>query len=684
MVTVGLLLPVLILFGIFAVDTGNWWVHKRHLQVQADAAALAAGLQVKVPCSNTPIQAEATRYSGSTYNAQLGGTPPSLVHMVLNGRNFFEQSGPNETELNSDPCNDKVVDVKMTEKNVPWFFKAAGITPYINARGRVSIQGIQGVSGLLPIGVPEPNPNRVWVQLIDEDTHLPLNTPALIAQGFTNGLIELKKSGTSGALVTWDSGFPVTGKNLDLKIDRQHIGVRTILSGSNSSNCADPLVECYDNNPSYGADEDPRNNGVMLIRGATTPASDPVAANGVPKAYSVFLTAGSCQKAYFNVNTTACSVAISAQVDFNLDVKKGDFQGQNPNAKVSVSIPGLNKGIDLTPPGGNGDVWTGSIPVDPATQGPIDISLKWVQNIKNTTINGTDCGTGSGCSGSFGVVQRTFRGTPDRSGPIQFMDVQDIVGGATNTNFTNAQRCGGTITSCTHRVTFSLSLLGTLDVAKLTDDPISLRVMGGSQTNAVDCDPVVPNLKDEIETPANSQDLKHGCRAQYTKNTGTLCPNNFNVLWNNTPQPWQCVAIANGGATSQVPRGLNQRILGDESPPPPPAGCTAPNRWPNYPPTDPRRLPVFLVPYGAFSGSGGGTVPVTGFASFYITGWSGKGGYDNPCQNLGDQFAPGTAGDEGTISGHFVIYTYGNGEAIPDGVTCNFAKVGDCVAVLTK
>src|SRR5690349_3250493 len=46
--------PVAILLAGFAIDTGNWWLHKRHLQVQADAAALATA-QGFQPCANESI-----------------------------------------------------------------------------------------------------------------------------------------------------------------------------------------------------------------------------------------------------------------------------------------------------------------------------------------------------------------------------------------------------------------------------------------------------------------------------------------------------------------------------------------------------------------------------------------------------------------------------------------------------
>ena len=80
LVFVGMLTPVILLFLAFSVDIGNWWVHKQHLQLQADAAALAGGALLG-ECftdpagANVAIANEATRFggaAGSTYNAQLG------------------------------------------------------------------------------------------------------------------------------------------------------------------------------------------------------------------------------------------------------------------------------------------------------------------------------------------------------------------------------------------------------------------------------------------------------------------------------------------------------------------------------------------------------------------------------------------------------------------------------------
>ena len=73
-ITVGLLFPALLGFGVLAVDVGNWYVHKRELQTQADAAALAGAGSFKYPCDNSPISAAAESYAGKDHNV-FGNVP---------------------------------------------------------------------------------------------------------------------------------------------------------------------------------------------------------------------------------------------------------------------------------------------------------------------------------------------------------------------------------------------------------------------------------------------------------------------------------------------------------------------------------------------------------------------------------------------------------------------------------
>ena len=87
LVVVGL--PAFVAFGIFVIDVGNWWVHKRHLQTQADAAALAGAREYRFPaCSNQDIVEEAVDYSGGVLadpDANYGGfdgTPLNYNHQL--------------------------------------------------------------------------------------------------------------------------------------------------------------------------------------------------------------------------------------------------------------------------------------------------------------------------------------------------------------------------------------------------------------------------------------------------------------------------------------------------------------------------------------------------------------------------------------------------------------------------
>jgi hypothetical protein len=96
--------------------------------------------------------------------------------------------------------------------------------------------------------------------------------------------------------------------------------------------------------------------------------------------------------------------------------------------------------------------------------------------------------------------------------------------------------------------------------------------------------------------------------------------------------------------------------------------------------SDPRIVSVFVTPFGAFSGSGTNVVPITNFASFYVTGFSKNGGgQGDPCP-LADP-VPGKTG--GWIVGHFIKYVDTIG-GVGTGETCDFNSFGTCVAVLTK
>ena len=209
----------------------------------------------------------------------------------------------------------------------------------------------------------------------------------------------------------------------------------------------------------------------------------------------------------------------------------------------------------------------------------------------------------------------------------------------------------------------------------MSDPVVKLRLAGNSSNNSqnqsLDCDPNLSNLKDEIA---------NGCGPTYTKNTGQVCPGSTTALWGSA-QPWNCVAIQTGTAINQVADGMNLRLMGSTNP----GTCTAPNHWsqfPNIPSGDPRVIPLFLTPFGSFSGSGSAVVPVIDFAYFYVTGYSGQGNNTDPCYQQGQPGSDDKA-DPGFIVGHFIKYVQSLGNA-SGSQPCDPNSFGGCVAQLTE
>ena len=640
-------LPVFVLFMVFVVDVGHWFEHKRHLQMQADAGALAGGGVFTIPCSNAAVEDMARKYAGdpnatAPYNTQVPPTDPANVHVLINSTAYWNEGGTDYSD-GGGPCDAKMVDVKITESDLPLFFRIPGLfgsVDAINAHARVQIQALSYLGGgALPIAVPDVDPSQAKATFIDEDTGAVLATTPLTNTGAASGLS------------IWDNAAaPVS-----VPISSSNIGVRIALSGNlSSTTCGDPLVDCYDTGSA---------NGLVYIRGWSSAGSG--AQPNPPLARDVTLIPGTCTDPYFNSETAACTIGVSAAVDFGGLPTTATF--------VRATVNGATKPLSYDSATGRW-ISTGAnfFTVDPS-QGPVTVELEWEEESGSVTGLGPCTTTGANpCEGTFGVVQRTFSAAEDRSGPIKLAQVWE------NGLFWANSFERGT----TRQLVVKLGLTPNLENAKDVNDPIvTLRVTGGSRNQSLDCEP--PNYPGSAPLSKTNlwEELAFGCSPDYTVNTGTLCPAGSSELWA-SPEPWNCVAIQTGGATNQVPRGLNLRILGDEKP----ATCTAPNNWsqfPNIPPGDPRVLNVFITPFGSFSGSGSGVVPVTKLGTFYVTGWTASGGgFRNPCEGNGDDPVPG--GDAGNIVGHFIKYIFGLNDGGGSGETCDFDSFGSCIAVLTE
>ncbi len=176
---------VMILFASFVLDVGNWFEHKRHLQNQADAAAFAASQSFAFPCTEAvkhEIYENAAQYGGvgsvitpegtftsalEPYNTQIGNANKGNVVAEINKKTYFGQPSkgqPNETTtVEKAPCEPEasMIDVKMTESELPWFFKAFNVKD-INVHARVAVRAETTATKVLPLIESEPVEARVF------------------------------------------------------------------------------------------------------------------------------------------------------------------------------------------------------------------------------------------------------------------------------------------------------------------------------------------------------------------------------------------------------------------------------------------------------------------------------------------------------------------------------------------
>jgi hypothetical protein len=691
LIIVAVFLPILLMFGTFVLDVGNWFEHKRHLQLQVDAGALAGAGVFASPCSNAPIEQNSRRYAGdpnpdtsSLYNPAAGFynpqvTNPDDVHVLINSTDFWNEGGSNFSD-GGRPCQTRFVDVKATHDDLPWYFTVipgADNLVDINAHARVEIRALDTLAGALPIAVNDVSPKSGAVLFVDET-----NGNQIIA---AKPMLQI---GASGGRTTWSNEANLA----DVQISSRSIGVFLAFSGAataanepipvNTSGtlaevCGRSLVDCYDLD---------LGSGVLYIRG-WSPVS--VGTASPPHAEDVWLTssaadpatrcAGELGNVEFSTNTAACSNAVEARIALGIsDPAMFEFVAYGadcPNAGCPLAYDSTSQ------------TWKGAFPLA-ASAGPKPLELRWQRKGPDGTVIDLD-GTGpepavsctavfrnnNPCSGSFGTVQRAFAAVDSLSGPVV---------GARLWNFDGAPAFDGPVHSyqigTTHRLAVTATLAGKLERASdVNAVPVTLRVVG-SQNGTTDCDPWNDaalggprQLKDEIA---------YGCRPTYTVNKGTPCtvaPYDGPIASWPQPPNWNCVETQTGGAIGAFVQGFNYRVHRDFINP----ACVNPNRFATQFPgfadqQDPRIVHVFLTPFGSFSGTGQDTVPVRAFATFYITGWGGNGDRNaDPCN-------PTEPIPTGFLKGHFITYIQKLNDGGAGTEFCNLNDFGSCIAVLTR
>jgi hypothetical protein len=626
---VGLLTPFILLLLTLALEIGNWYVHKRHLQVQVDAAALAAG-QHFADCLAAPgsaesnMETEAAAYGGGTYNQQVGGAAGKGTITLWYQRNTYPPGvlGPDDTANGVDACSSGMFDVKATESGLPHLFVLSPLAT-VRAHARVELRILTQLKGLLPVAVPDVRFNYAFATFIDEATG---NPPAGCPGSCTE---QLQKAGVSGGQQLWSAPTKI-----DVPITSAHIGVRLRLVGGTDPNagCTQLYTECYDETSS---------GGVVHVRGWST-------ATGL-HAENVWLLPGSCSPdAYFAKSD--CSAGVQAEIDLG----NRPISGAGITTHVWASVDGGGT-YQLSPGSGTTGLvtWTLLTGIPVSGSGGHQVSLSWDWEQTTGTWNGNTCTNKNNnpCkgNGTLGYVQRAFEGSLAASGPVQQVS---IFGPGGVTSGANSFQQG-----TTPSLGVSIATTGNLLVQSQATDPVVYLRVTGSQNQSIDCDPNVSNLRGEIA---------NGCGPTYAINQTLTCPG-YNQLWS-TPEPWQCVKTQTGGAVGQVEQGMKDRILGGSN------SCTAPINWPNYSQDDPRIVPLIITPFGTFSGSGNDVVPVIDFGAFYVVGWNG-----DPC--------PGAVPvQKGFIAGHFIKYIPRNPKGTGD-VVCHLTdptQLTPCGAQLTR
>jgi hypothetical protein len=705
-------LPVAAVLAAFVIDVANWFVHQRHLQTQVDAAALAGGGSYAYPnCSDSIIENDALKYSGdltrlAIYNPQVANQ--NNVHVLFNSPSYWVNATSSSLE-NTDtggPCGAGFLDVKATDDKPPLFFSGLfpGFAPSIHAHARVTVATQDVASGSIPIGLPDPAPKKARAFFVDE------SSGAVLKDALNNPLsVPLFYNTSAGGLDYWSSVDTSVSPSVYHTVTipsmpSGNVGLRIALSGSTTNDqCGQTLVLCYDpgsGNPQptpaatlYGIDN------IRVYDPTVTPGTTAATALVV---YGAKLTSASCTNPYFL--SADCSVTLNAwlklpstinlsSTKLEIDARLDGATQNNQQYQMTRDVSGASCSSAPAPPAG-ASCWTATVPV--ANAGWHTLQIAWKDTDTADHLGATACSNGGGnvcddTSTAGAIAQRVFEAGFAQTGQIQWVDLLDANG------FQAEQ--GGSVAyhsyevgNASGQVGVRIGITQAFSTGAVNDPPVTLRFGTGGQTQTVACN--AQNGPYASPYTSFSDMLAHGCTPQYERwkggpcpgaAPGTLYPGSTSQLWQNTPTPWQCAAAGTGATPNEVAQGLNQRILGSQTP----SSCTNQNHWdpggsPTWSPqsllkSDPRLVTVLLAPYGTFAGSGNNTYPITRFAEFYITGWAGQGSsFTNPCQGNGDDLA-----GSGEIKGHFMNYvdTLNNGHTVPG---CDTSGIDKCVVVLTQ
>ena len=655
-----LLVPVIFAIGSIVMGVGNWYVLKRHLQTQVDAAALAGGAvangcQVNTILVRDKMRLEALKYAGDTtraagpFNQQL--EQQDDVRVVFNSTDYWGPGDPTDGSTHdwsaTDPCTSKQFEVKATDYRLPALISWIPLYPSVKARAMVELRKTKNTNGVRPIGVPEFDPVRVAALFVDEGVSRPTNPNSISGAGFINQQT-LPSGDPLEQWNVWRGDVP--GVNLNNTSNHSVV----ILASRDPNVCITPGGPCGNGSLEAVCNQDPvqtrcfggggLNDGLSFIHiyaglgGGATQANPPV-----PR--DVILSGGcpsDLSRPYFNldgvdVNGNGCTVTVTADIDFGTG-------GADPTDYPECAVVDIAGGSSMT--WVSGQTWVGSYTFPTDAAGRYLMDLDW-----ETDRGGGNC-NGQKWSGTIQDAQGAYV-ADGKADVVEYLKLENAGGPPP----IDANSWPKTV-SATVRVTVGFT--PPLRDLPLTSPPIRLRFeKGPSQTQTLDCGSGSQGWAEKMEV---------GCDPyQVNERTPTVNCSPPDLL-----TPPDCIASQNGQ--------FNQNKIRDLWANP----CT-PNNWDGVtvpPDTDPRWVPLFILDERSTTVSGKKYYPVRRFGGFYVTAGDGidTGGPQNQCPGNNPSSTRRLE-----LWGHFITYfNPGFGETIPDDELCPFNDASLCVLSLVE
>jgi hypothetical protein len=672
-VAAAIIMIVFVLLGAVMIQVGSWFQNRRHLQVRADAGALA-GAQLFNECfdsaafswdtAQTNIQEWAKRYAGLPSTV---GQPENTQFGVGNTTWAFQSQsypggtgpGPDDTNLTNpnvcDPLNIQSkhggLDLKLKHDGVRRLFTISPLAT-VYAHARVQLKEVQSIVPTFPLAVPEIVPDAVGVTFINEDTNTELvgcsglglvpgttctyklrNTSAPGTDPFNLG--PWKINGAAVNLPAFAAGDTTAVKHIGMRVG---VGdaVASCVGGGNGN-----TWQCYN------ADPNNLDHGVVMIDEVNPTPSTVAKLKGVwPTTCSGSPFAGN------NSLPSPCGATITAKIDF------GATDPNTVTVRATVSQDNVPNGtkpqqFTLTYNAATG-LWSAplgsaSVAVDPPSGGSeYTIDLCWKTN------------GNFNCPSGWEGVQRFVGVTDAEDGPLDSISLTDPNAALGAYSYLG----GGT---------------QTLNIAVLLKQPfnrltILRQAHSGSATAFILCRwkngqvGVIDNGQNALQAS-----MTLGCQVPYQINATTSCDPDplTSPEREENPDCTQNKPCDTCGNT--ITKALDDRF-----------GCANgaakhPNLWPDYTePGDTRAVTLVTTSYGAFADNGSNEYPVTGFGAFYIAGVTGNACGDTWPAALG----PAPNPNSGTIWGYFIKYT--NNDGTPSSRACKVNALNNCVAVLTR